>query len=330
MNKDNTYYEILIGKYLSGEADAGELAGLKAWIAASKENHYIFSKTCKAWSLTEAANIETLTNLNHEWEALKPRLDIHEEAKLRKLTAAPPVNFLRVAAILLLFIVPSVLFFWFFMNPVKDVLIAAEQSIESTLPDGTQVALNSGSSLQYPSQFKGRERRVSLKGEAYFEVTHLPDKPFVIEAGDMRVMVLGTSFYVNTNSPENTMEVVLMSGSVKLTFAGKEMTLAPGEKAVVIKRHHEIVKQASDDLNLLAWKTRVLRFNDTPLGEIVEILKNVYQKEIIIMNPAIRECRITATFEKQSLEAVLRVLQSTINIRVRANGPVIEISGEAC
>jgi len=330
MNKDTTYFELLISKYLSGEADHAELSELREWVALSDENRNLFSQTRKAWALAESTHVETNTDLNAEWSAMKSRIAADEGPKIRKISTPPEKTFLRVAAIALVLIIPSVLYFLFFMNPKTDMLVADSRQVESTLPDGTQVTLNTGSSLQYPRNFSGDERKVALKGEAYFDVAHNREKPFVIDAEDMQIRVLGTTFYVNTISEDNSMEVVLLSGSVKLTYAGEEMLLKPGEKALVLKDVNKIVRQSSDDPNLLAWKTRVLRFNDTPLKDIVTLLSKVYQHDIRIMNPEIEDCRITATFEKQSLEAVLLVLQSTLNIHVRPNGQTIELSGQSC
>ena len=126
------------------------------------------------------------------------------------------------------------------------------------------------------------------------------------------------------------MEVVLMEGSVQLDFNGNQMVLQPGDKAVILKQHGEIVRQENSNPNLLAWKTKVLNFTDTQLHEIVEILENVYHRDIIILNPEINNCRITATFEGKSLEAILLVLQSTINITAKPNGDSIELSGSGC
>jgi len=146
----------------------------------------------------------------------------------------------------------------------------------------------------------------------------------------MQIRVLGTSFYVNTQTDENTMVVTLISGSVELNYNNKEILLEPGEKAVVLRQSDKILVQENMDLNLLAWKTKTLRFNDTPLFEIINVLKKVYNKDIIVLTPEINNCRITATFEGQSLEAVLLVLQSTIDITARPNGDRIELSGKEC
>lgn len=330
MDNTATYYETLIARYLSGEADADQIAELNAWISSEEENKQLFTSMRESWALNEALNVENNTDLDEEWSAFSSRTGISDEAVSRKLQPQSSRRFMRVAAILLILIVPSITYFLFFMNPGEDVLLAKDHIIESTLPDGTQITLNTGSSLHYPSKFKGKERKVSLEGEAYFDVAHNKKKAFVINAKEMQIRVLGTSFYVNTRADDKTMEVVLMSGSVQINYKDKEMLLEPGDKAVVLTSFGEIVKQENNNPNLLAWKTRKLQFNDTPLGEIVDILKKVYQKDILVLNPDVLNCRITATFNGQSLEAVLLVLQSTIDIKVKPNGKVIEISGEGC
>jgi len=330
MDKQATYYEMLITSYLSGEASTAEVSELNTWLAEDDAHLQLFRKCRKSWALQEANRIESSTDLDSEWAAFAEHAGMAKEPVSRELVLQSRRRFIRVAAVLLLFIVPSLIYFWFFMAPGEDTLYADRQVVESTLPDGTQVALNAGSSLHYPSRFKGKERKVSLEGEAFFDVTHDEEKAFVIEAEDMQVRVLGTSFYVNTLSGDNTMEVVLISGSVQLSFNDKQMLLEPGDKAIVLKQYGEIVKQQNKDPNLLAWKTKKLCFDNTPLSEIIDVLKKVYHKNITVLNPEILNCRITATFEGQSLETVLLVLQSTIDITARPNGDKIELSGKGC
>ncbi len=319
-----------MARYLAGEADASGIRELKTWLLDDPAHAEEFRRYRKSWSLLQAMQVEENTSIDEEWEAMAAKTDADKPAVSRKLFAPGRRTMMRAAAIALILIIPSLLYFWLYMHPGEDRLVAEQQVIESILPDGTQVALNSGSTLEYPSRFRGKERKVSLEGEAFFEVTHNAQKAFVIDAGELKVRVLGTSFYVNTASRENTMEVVLMSGSVKLEYQGKEMLLEPGEKAVVLRQHGEIVKQANKDPNLLAWKTRILRFNNTPLSEIIGVLQKVYHKDIRAVNPEILNCRITATFEGESLQEVLTVLQSTIDMQVRPNGNAIELSGKGC
>jgi len=297
---------------------------------ADAENMQLFKDLRKVWTLQQAVHVENTIDLDNEWESLTTRTGLYNKSTAKKLSLQTRRSFLRIAAVFLLLIVPSAIYYLFFLPPGNDILLAENHVVESTLPDGTQVALNAGSSLSYPEKFKGKERKVSLDGEAFFDVSHNEMQAFVIRAEDLQIRVLGTSFYVNTHAEENTIEVVLISGSVQLNLGEKQMILEPGDKAVVLKQHGEIVKQENTNPNLLAWKTRVLRFDDTPLLEIIDVLENVYHKDIIVLNPDINNCRITATFEGQSIEAILMVLQSTIDITAKPRGNSIELSGAGC
>jgi len=330
MEENTAYYETLITKYLLCEASTKEVHQLLEWLKFSSENLDLFMKMRQSWLIQKTHQLEQIIDIDDEWLSFSERARLNKSPVTRKLRTGTRRNFMVAAAIVLLLIVPTLSYFLFFMQPTKQTLFAENQVIESVLPDGTQVSLNTGSILFYPSLFRGKERKVSLNGEAFFDVTHNEEKAFVIDAEEMQIRVLGTSFYVNTHALENTMEVVLISGSVELSYNNHMMLLEPGEKAIVLKKYGEIVKQENNDENLLAWKTRSLHFNDTPIHEIIDILEKVYHKEITVINPEINNCRITATFERQSLEAVLIVLQSTIDIKVRTNGNRIEFSGTGC
>ena len=330
MDKTPTYEETLVARYLSGEATAGEVRELKNWLDADVAHLTYFRETRKAWALSEMARAEVSTNVDNEWNTFAARHGISSQTKERTLSRNSWGRLSRIAAAFLVLIVPSLIYFLFFMSPGQNSLVAENQLLESTLPDGTEVVLNKGSVLQYAKKFRGNERKVVLEGEAYFDVVRNEKKAFVIDAEEMKVRVLGTSFYVNTLGMDNTMEVVLLSGSVQLDYNQSSMVLEPGEKAIVSKSSGEIEKQQNNDPNLLAWKTKVLRFNNTPLSELVSVLEKVYNKDILIMNPDLLKCRITATFEGETFESVLQVIKSTLNITIRPNGNKIEFSGEGC
>lgn len=330
MNTSATYYETLITRYLSAEASPEEISELTVWVASNEENLKVFTEYRKSWGILEATNIEFSVDVDAEWDAMSKRLGLEEKVAVKSMKNNAVRSFLRVAAIFLIFLLPGLFYYWNYMRPAEEIILADNHLIESTLPDGTEVILNAGSSLEYSRRFKGNERNVALEGEAFFDVAHNKEKPFVIDAGELDIRVLGTSFYVNTNGPDNTAEVVLVTGEVKLCYNDKEMLLQPGEKALVLKDFGEIVKKENDDPNYMAWKTKRLEFNGMPLSEIVTLLTKVYHKDIVILNPELLNCRVTATFEGQSLEQVLLVLQSTLDLEVRPNGQIIEISGSGC
>jgi transmembrane sensor len=172
-----------------------------------------------------------------------------------------------------------------------------------------------------------------LKGEAYFQVTHDNKKPFIVSSGTARIEVLGTQFNVNTKTSTGTMEVVLTTGKVSVYYKAKpehNVLLVPGEKAVLLADKEQISKSANTDPNYMAWKTRVLEFDNETLAEVVNTLQNVYQTPVKLADPALAECRVTASFNDQSLESVLQVIKETLDLQVKKNGKTIELSGKSC
>ena len=145
-----------------------------------------------------------------------------------------------------------------------------------TLPDGTQVWLNSGSILEFPSSFTGDTRRVSLSGEMYIEVVHNTEKAFVVETSGFAVQVFGTSFNVSSYRG-NHPSVVLVEGSVGLTSATtrKELILVPNEQAILSDEGFFDKKTVNTEL-FTSWKDGYLTFNDTPVSEALKQIERYY------------------------------------------------------
>lgn len=153
--------------------------------------------------------------------------------------------------------------------------------IDITLSDGSQVWLNAESSLKYPVAFNGRERKVEITGEAYFEVAHDQSKPFRVTKGNTEVEVLGTHFNMNAYDDEPSMKVTLLEGSVMLSTENNQSKriLKPGQQGIVGK---DI--KVTNDVNLeqvMAWKNGVFRFNNTNIEEIMKQVKRWYDVEIV-------------------------------------------------
>jgi ferric-dicitrate binding protein FerR (iron transport regulator) len=332
MKEADAYYETLITRYLSGETSVDETSDLLLWLRDDPDNLNLYMEMRKIWIIQHANIVDRVTDLDKEWQALFKAAENPDAPVKKPSFSISPMFLSGVAASIFLLLIPTLtlLYFLVLMPADQNTLFADGLVLESSLPDGTQIALNEGSTLYYPSRFSGDERVVTLVGEAYFDVSHNEDKAFIINADKMKIKVLGTSFYINTKTNSNTMEVALISGTVELNYRDQELLLKPGEKAIINKKSGSIEMQNNIDLNLLAWKTKTLEFNDTPLGKIIKVLEKVYNKEILVMNPEINNCRITATFNGQSLDAILRVLQSTIDVTFQPNGNKIEISGTGC
>ncbi|MDP1622853.1 MAG: FecR domain-containing protein [Bacteroidales bacterium] len=347
MKTNSTYHIDLISRYFCGEASPEEIHDLEVWVKTDPANSALFSEYQKVWNAVEHARIGSSIDLNREWKKLTSSLKIRSEnleseivnpkSKIRDLKSEV-VNrksrflawSLRVAAIFILLAVPAFLLYRYITLPGDKQLVAGSEVIEQTLPDGTTVTLNAGATLSYPSRFEGSSRIVSLQGEAWFEVSHDKTKPFIIAAGNARIRVMGTSFFVNTKTWDDTREIILSEGVVKVYYENNPEIMAflfPGDKAEMTCDGYAISKTTNSDVNFLAWKTKHMVFNNTPLNEVAAMLTKVYHTNIRLSGDRLSDCRITTTFDKQSLESVLNVLKATLDLQVTDTGAGIELSG---
>jgi len=163
------------------------------------------------------------------------------------------------------------------------------------LPDGTKVWLNAASSITYPTAFTGKERRVTMTGEIYLEVTKDRSKPFHVQFthGSGRVYdveVLGTHFNVNAYGDEPLASTTLLEGKVKIGGNGESVMLKPGEQAIVLASplttdHSPLTIHHSPDIDqIMAWKNGAFNFNDKKLVEVMRQLSRWYDVEVIYEN----------------------------------------------
>jgi ferric-dicitrate binding protein FerR (iron transport regulator) len=343
MNDHSTYYTDLITRYFSGETTEEELRLLSDWLKADQQNEELFTQFRKTWQLVEKQKIISRIDIDHEWKTMQAKIhsdvlpdDFH--TKVLQLTrkksriSSYRSFWLAAAAVVVLFI-STVQLYNFFSKPSNITIIAQTSNIERVLPDGSVISLHAGSQITYPEKFTSGTRKVELKGEAYFKVSHDKKMPFIVSSGAARIEVLGTQFNVNTKTSAGIMEVVLTTGKVSVYYKAnpkENVLLDPGEKAVLNTDQNLISKSTNTDPNYMAWKTRVLEFDNETLAQVVNTLQNVYQTPVTLADPALAGCRVTASFNDQSLESVLQVIKETLDLQVKQNGKTIEISGKSC
>ena len=182
-----------------------------------------------------------------------------------------------------------------------------------TLSDGTIVYLNSESELRYPVNFVGRDRRVYLSGEAYFDVVQDEAHPFIVDMGNSSVRVLGTSFDVRAYADEDEVLTTLVQGSVKFS-AGKEfVTLEPGKQAVLGKSG-SIETSEVDTYLYTAWKEGVFAFKRQRLEEIMKVVARWYDVNIFWENVSQKEVTFTGKMKRyDDFSKVVEVLEMTGN-----------------
>ncbi|MGN6416666.1 MAG: FecR family protein [Pseudobacter sp.] len=181
------------------------------------------------------------------------------------------------------------------------------------LADGTKVWLNALSSLRYPTTFPGKERRVSIKGEAYFEIAKNAKQPFIVEVeGGQEIEVLGTSFNVNAYTNESIISTTLLSGSVKVKANAASQLLSPGEQAQYSPANASLqLKKDIDANDAIEWKNGNFVCNGKDLKAILRQVVRWYDIEVVYQGNIQSEIFVGTISRNMNLSELLKVLEIT-------------------
>ena len=269
------------------------------------------------------------------WEKVHSRINRQSAPEKSKIRYLISNSLFRIAVAVLfaaLLIVSGYEVFYKSTASKKMLEVSATNQILNTfaLPDGTVVTLNTDTKIKYPQLFTGNTREITIEGEAFFEVVPNKDKPFIIQAGNAQIKVLGTSFNVNAYPSANSVQVVVEAGQVQVlnkapkTNETDELILTPGETGTLVYSSNSLLKSTNQNPNFLAWKTRNLIFKATSLAEVIENLEKVYNVNIQLADPRLNELLLTAQFNDYSLDFILKVIETTFRIEARQeNGQYI-------
>jgi len=305
-------YEELMIRSLDGDATGEEQNQLNNWLQESPTNQSTFEDFQKIW--IGAVDIPMLQSLDIEADlkAVKKKAAVanllQEKTPTGKViplksTTTRSWSFLqKIAAILLpIAVLTTALFLYFNQNTSNEPML---------LSDGTKVWLYKDAQLDYPANFTSTTRSVKLKGEAYFEVAHDANKPFIIEAGAAAIEVLGTSF--NVQSTANQTNVVVNTGKVRLTATAnttQTVELTKGEKGIY--EQASVREITNMDKNYRSWHTGIFEFDGTASIETVLQQLSKYYGPIAINTAANRDCLLEASFEKEDLETILETIKNS-------------------
>lgn len=148
------------------------------------------------------------------------------------------------------------------------------------LPDGTKVWLDAASSIVYPTAFAGKERRVKLTGQAYFEVAKNKDKPFYVDVNQSEIRVLGTHFNISAYNDDHETTTTLLEGSVQITKNHSTSLLKPGQQAVINNGSDKIVVAPANIQDVMAWKEGYFIFNDDNISGIMRKVSRWYDVSV--------------------------------------------------
>jgi transmembrane sensor len=324
--------DILISKYLSREATPEEVTLVNAWISRADENRRYFHQVQTLFEKAPVVSEFIQFDTDAAWKKVRSNLKTNSDENVRTMfpQKASTAWIYRIAAGIILFIGIGLYFFTQRATPTKPVeVIASQNSVTDTLPDGSEVVLNKKTVLKYAFNTKKKVHEVKLQGEAYFNVKHEDDEGFLIEANGVFIRDIGTSFNVKAYPGTDLVEVVVEEGEV--IFFTKEnagIHLKASGKGVYNKKTKKFTIDQPEP-NVLAYKTRFFIFSGTSLKEVAEELNSVYDSKVIVPGH-LQNCQVTVSFHDETLEEIAAIIAETLNLSTKVTGKFIELEGQAC
>lgn len=197
------------------------------------------------------------------------------------------------------------------------------------LSDGTKIWINSDSKLKYPVEFVGQSRNIELIGEAYFEVAHNPEKPFIVTSGTQRVKVLGTSFNISSYTQDNYIMTTLVEGRVKVENSLEEQHntyLQPNQQSLLNKKTGLVQSKEVEVDEYIAWQSGWFRFNDKPMSQIMVTLARWYDLEVQFESENISNKHFSGGFKRyDSFDQARKIIEQTEEIKFEVKGKKVII-----
>ncbi len=214
------------------------------------------------------------------------------------------------------------------MKEVKYHLIQIPKGGEYSLvlADGSRVYLNAESQLKFPVAFIGDERKVYLKGEAYFDVAKNEGKPFIVETDEVKVEVLGTEFDVRAYEEEEVVSTTLVDGKVKVWAGDRDIALLPSEQAVWTSSEEKLEVRQVDVERYVGWKNGRLVFDKTPIHQIMDEMERWYDLKVEYRKEELKNETFSLNIEKyDDFKQILNLLEATgkVNFIVSENTIIV-------
>lgn len=322
--------EALLDRYIKGETSTEENALVERWLEENGNSN-------SDWTgLDQPGKDKWLSSVFGD---IKKTIR-SGEAKVIQLPQSKNFLWRSVAAAAAVLIIFSVLYIEWpalqsHLRPVQltALRVPANQKKEITLADGSQVWVNAGSEIKYPKVFTGKVREVYLSGEAYFDIAHDVQRPFIIHTGKVLTTVLGTAFNIREDKSKNTIEVTVTRGKVSVANGEKLLgVLTPNQQISFNTLKKEIIKGTVDANLVIAWQQSELHFDDVSFADAILQLHQRFNVKISFANDKLKNCRFTgSSLNGDKLDRILKVLCEFNNAtyQTKSDGSIL-IDGAGC
>ena len=313
-------YQELLSKFFSEEISDDEIVQLKTWLESDPENRHIFERENAIWDTVIHKPKMDNIKLESVWIDLSSRLGIkNDNFRTFILPGKNAYRILVAAASLAVLITVGLVSLWIGRKATYTQLAGSSiicstnegEKAHITLSDSTKVFLNSASSLEYNGDFNVKERFVRLRGEAFFDVSTDPEKPFVVRTDQMTISATGTRFNILSFNNEERIEATLEEGTIFVTVKGqKPVELRSGQQVVYSKHSNKVeIREVTTDV-YTSWKENKLRLKETPLDETLRKIARKYNVTFELTSQDLKKLSYTGTFIDESIDEVMEMLKS--------------------
>jgi len=334
LDKVSKHIDLLITRYLSGEASDSERLLLEQWLSESDANKKYFDGIKFIYDKASQVHLNIDFNVDRAWGDVKGKMKFTPKVELK--VQKPQWGWLRVAASAIAIIGISAIIYLSVrqktVTTINAIAIASvDSSINQKLPDNTQVYLNKKSKLSYNPDYGKKNREVTLVGEAYFNATHSADKPLTIKAENTFIKDIGTAFNIKAYPEEDIIEVFVESGKVIFySAADSGLILVQGDVGVFNKKTNTFSRKQIVEANILSYKTKSFTFINAKLSDVIRQLNSVYSPQISLKNSELGNCTITVTFENESIETIVSIIAETLDFKSTKTSDGYTLDGVKC
>ena len=236
-----------------------------------------------------------------------------------------------IAALVVLAIVSGYIAWYISFSDQGQWLKAKNGHSEFLLPDGSHLTLMKGSSAYFDETYGTLNRHLKVYGNAYLDIKKDTSLPFTAECGQLHLRVTGTTFFVGSGDIHSPAYVILSSGKVTVNPVSepqKTIFLFPGQMAKILDGIPQL--DTIPNPNLTAWKTLQFQFDGTPLPEALTFLAEAYNIPIRLDATFPHDCTITASFQNQTPDVILKVICSALGLQMESYKKGFRLYGEAC
>ncbi|UFH57124.1 FecR family protein [Spirosoma sp. KNUC1025] len=334
----------LLQKYLRGECTPAEKAFVEHWYGLLE------TETSATGEELDMDELE-----NRLWNQIQRKMDTEPAYNEGRVLPLHTVRYrwIGVAALLLL------IGWWYFFYPASQKFPTVDSPVAGSKPgwiertnttgqplvvrleDGSTVRLAARSAVRFPTHFTKEKRTVYLTGDAFFEVARMPARPFYVHTGSVVTKVLGTSFFVRSQSATKQVRVEVVTGRVAVyqetprQQTANGVVLRPNQAATFFEKEQHFVTGLVDAPRIIQTpevekKPITFRYDDAPLSDVLMQLEQAYGITIEVENESQNACPLTADLTDQPLYTQLEIICAALKARYEVRGTTILISGKGC